>query len=188
MPYEGGGSIRITRSYGGSKSRIEPRLRFIVVVDDASALVGQRLAGRDAGAMGAHGDAYPWFLIVLTVVLAPTAAALPGSHVEVGLPSILSELGVAALLGLSLAMLNELASLAGQLLGMQFSFSLVNLLDPNSEVQTPLLSQMLSLFEITVLLAAGLHRTILAALLHTFFVVPLGPVWHPAESAFPWLA
>ena len=87
---------------------------------------------------------------------------------------MLGELGVAALLGLSLAMLNELASLAGQLLGMQFSFSLVNLLDPNSEVQTPLLAQMLRLLEITVLLAAGLHRTILAALLHTFAVVPLG--------------
>jgi flagellar biosynthetic protein FliR len=114
------------------------------------------------------------FLVVLTVVLAPIAAALPGSHIEVGLRSILGELGVAALLGLSLAMLNELASLAGQLLGMQFSFSLVNLLDPNSEVQTPLLSQMLGLLEITVLLAAGLHRTILAALLHTFVVVPLG--------------
>ena len=114
------------------------------------------------------------FLLVLTLVLAPAAAGLPGSHIELGVRSILGELGVTAVLGLSLCMLNELASLAGQLLGMQFSFSLVNLLDPNSQVQTPLLSQMLSLLEITVLLAAGLHRTILAALLHTFAVVPLG--------------
>lgn len=125
------------------------------------------------------------FLVVLTVVLAPIAAALPGSHVEVGLQSILGELGVAALLGLSLALLNELASLAGQLLGMQFSFSLVNLLDPNSEVQTPLLSQMLGLLEITVLLAAGLHRTILAALLHTFLVVPLGSGIAPRDIGLP---
>lgn len=125
------------------------------------------------------------FLIVLTLVLAPVAASLPGSHVEVGFRSVLGELGVAALLGLSLAMLNELASLAGQLLGMQFSFSLVNLLDPNSEVQTPLLAQMLGLLEITVLLAAGLHRTILAALLHTFTVVPLGSGLAPREVGLP---
>ncbi len=125
------------------------------------------------------------FLAVLTVVLAPAAAALPGSHVEIGLASILAELGVAALLGLSLAMLNELASLAGQLLGMQFSFSLVNLLDPNSEVQTALLAQMLGLLEITVLLAAGLHRTILAALLHTFLVVPLGSGLAPRDLGLP---
>ena len=82
-------------------------------------------------------------------------------------------------------MLNELASLAGQLLGMQFSFSLVNLLDPNSEVQTPLLAQMLSLLEITVLLAAGLHRTILAALLQTFAVVPLGSGLAPRDVGLP---
>jgi flagellar biosynthesis protein FliR len=125
------------------------------------------------------------FLIVLTAVLAPAAAALPGSHVEVRLESILSELGVAALLGLSLAMLNEVASLAGQLLGMQFSFSLVNLLDPNSEVQTALLAQMLGLLEIMVLLAAGLHRTIIAALLHTFLVVPLGSGLEPRDIGLP---
>ena len=125
------------------------------------------------------------FLVVLTFVLAPIAAALPGSHVEVGLQSVLGELGVAALLGLSLALLNELASLAGQLLGMQFSFSLVNLLDPNSEVQTPLLSQMLGLLEITVLLAAGLHRTILAALLDTFLAVPLGSGLAPRNIGLP---
>jgi flagellar biosynthesis protein FliR len=125
------------------------------------------------------------FLAVLTLVLAPVAAGLPGSHIEVGLQSVLGELGVAALLGLSLAMLNELASLAGQLLGMQFSFSLVNLLDPNSQVETPLLAQMLSLFEITVLLAAGLHRTILAALLHTFAIVPLGSGLAPRGIGLP---
>jgi flagellar biosynthetic protein FliR len=125
------------------------------------------------------------FLVILTVVLAPAAAALPGAHIDVGLVSVLGELGVAALLGLSLAMLNELASLAGQLLGMQFSFSLVNLLDPNSDVQTPLLGQMLGLLEITVLLAAGLHRTILAALLHTFLVVPLGAGLAPRNAGLP---
>lgn len=125
------------------------------------------------------------FLVALTLVLTPVAASLPGAHVEVGLQSVLGELGVAALLGLSLAMLNELASVAGQLLGMQFSFSLVNLLDPNSEVQTPLLAQMLSLLEITVLLAAGLHRTILAALLQTFAVVPLGSGLAPRDVGLP---
>jgi flagellar biosynthesis protein FliR len=125
------------------------------------------------------------FLVVLTALLSPVAAALPGAHVEVGVQSILGELGVAALLGMSLAMLNELASLSGQLLGLQFSFSLVNLLDPNSEVQTPLLSQMLGLLEITVLLAAGLHRTILTALLHTFLVVPLGAGLAPRDIGLP---
>jgi flagellar biosynthetic protein FliR len=124
-------------------------------------------------------------LVVLTAVVSPVAASLPGAHVEISVRSIMGELGVSALLGLSLAMLNELASLAGQLLGMQFSFSLVNLLDPNSQVQTPLLAQMLGLLEITVLVAAGLHRTILYALLHTFVVVPLGAGLAPRDVGLP---
>lgn len=125
------------------------------------------------------------FLLVLTAVLAPLAAGLPGARVEIGVRSVMGELGVSALLGLSLAMLNELASLAGQLMGLQFSFSLVNLLDPNSSVQTPLLAQMLGLFEVTVLLASGLHRTILAALLHTFVVVPVGAGLAPRDAGLP---
>lgn len=122
------------------------------------------------------------FLLVLTLLLAPVASAVPGSQIELNLRSILGELGVTALLGLSLCLLNELASLAGQLLGMQFSFSLVNLLDPNSRVETTLLAQMMGLLEVTVLLAAGLHRTILVALLHTFAVVPLGAGLAPRDT------
>lgn len=121
-------------------------------------------------------------LIVLTVTVAPIAAALPAAHAELGLRPVLGELMVSALLGLSLTLLNELVSFTGQLLGIQFSFSLVNLLDPNSQVQTPLLAQMLGIFEIAVLLAAGLHRTILAALLGSFLVVPLGAGLAPRSA------
>lgn len=118
-------------------------------------------------------------LIVLTAVIAPIAVTLPAAHAELGLRTVLGELSVSALLGLSLALLNELVSFTGQLLGIQFSFSLVNLLDPNSQVQTPLLAQMFGMFEIAVLLAAGLHRTILAALMSSFLVVPLGAALAP---------
>jgi flagellar biosynthetic protein FliR len=57
---------------------------------------------------------------------------------------------------------------------MQFSFSLVNLLDPNSKIETPVLGQMLSWLGILVLIAAGLDRTLLAALVRSFRTVPVG--------------
>ena len=82
-------------------------------------------------------------------------------------------------------MLNELSSLAGQLLGMQFSFSLVNLLDPNSEVQTPLLAQMLSLLEITVLLAIGFIGRFSRRCFTHLLVVPLGSGLAPREIGLP---
>lgn len=128
------------------------------------------------------------FLVALTGLLTPLAAALKGAHPVIDIRSVLGELGVSAVLGLTLAMLNELASLAGQILGLQFSFSLVNLLDPNTSVQTPLLSQMLGLFETTVLLAAGLHRVLLAALLRTFVTVPVGAGVAPRGIGLPLIA
>ena len=56
----------------------------------------------------------------------------------------------------------------GNLLGCQFSFSLVNLLDPNTMMETPVLGQMLTWLGVLVLLNAGLHRTLLMALMRSF--------------------
>ena len=54
------------------------------------------------------------------------------------------------------------------MLGFQFSFSLVNLLDPDAPIQVPLLSQMFSLMGTMILLASGLHRDILLAFLRSY--------------------
>jgi len=61
-------------------------------------------------------------------------------------------------------------------LGFQFSFSLVNLMDPNAPVQIPLMGQLFGLLGTLTVLGAGLHRTMLAALLRTFATAPVGTV------------
>jgi flagellar biosynthetic protein FliR len=63
---------------------------------------------------------------------------------------------------------------AGQILGLQLSFSLVNLLDPNSPIQTPLLGDLFQLMGTLVVLAAGLDRILLASLVRSFHAAPLG--------------
>lgn len=117
------------------------------------------------------------FTLVLTWLLAPIAASLPGVHAHLGIIPVLSELTTGLIFGLSLTLLMEVLGFAGQVLGFQFSFSLVNVLDPNSSVDTPLLSQFLQLIGVLVILAAGLDRTLLAALMRTFTVVPVGSAW-----------
>lgn len=117
------------------------------------------------------------FTVVLTWLLAPAAANFPGVHPELGMMPVLSELTTGLIFGLSLSLLMEILSFAGQVLGFQFSFSLVNVLDPNSSVETPLLSQFLKLIGVLVILGAGLDRTLLAALMRTFVIVPVGTVW-----------
>jgi len=57
---------------------------------------------------------------------------------------------------------------------LQFSFSLVNLLDPASAIQTPLLGDLFQLMGTLVLLGAGLDRILLASVVRSFHAVPLG--------------
>lgn len=117
------------------------------------------------------------FAIVLAGLLAPIAANHPGEVPVLGFMPVLGELSTGLLFGLSLTLLMEVLSFSGQLLGLQFSFSLVNVLDPNSSIETPLLSQLLNLVGLLVILAAGLDRTLVSALMHTFAAVPVGTAW-----------
>lgn len=114
------------------------------------------------------------FVITIAILLAPAIAVVPGARVALDMASILGELGVGLMLGLSLMLLNEALLFAGALLGMQFSFSLVNLVDPNSMIETPVLGQMLGWLGVLVVIGSGLDRTVLAALVHSFGVVPVG--------------
>jgi len=123
------------------------------------------------------------FVVVLTVLLTPIAASPIGPAPELGLVAVLGELTTGMLFGICLTLLMEMLNFAGQLLGLQFSFSLVNILDPNSPIETPLLSQMLNLVGLLVIIAAGLDRTLLSALMHTFVAVPVGTAWLATKTS-----
>lgn len=114
------------------------------------------------------------FVFALTILLGPAVAAVPGAHAEIGVGSIAGELGVGLVFGLGLMMLSEALVFAGTLLGMSFSFSLVNLLDPNTHVDTPVLGQMLGWLGVLVILGAGLDRVLLEAVVRSFAMVPVG--------------
>ena len=110
----------------------------------------------------------------IAFLLAPLVAALPHAAAEITLPAILGELAVGLVYGLSLTLLSEMLLFAGQIAGMQFSFSLVNLMDPATSIQTPLLGDLFQLMGTLVILSAGLDRVLLASLARSFRTVPLG--------------
>jgi flagellar biosynthetic protein FliR len=114
------------------------------------------------------------FVIAMTVLLAPAIAVVPGARPVFDGQALLGELGVGVVFGLSLMLLNEALTFAGTLLGLQFSFSLVNLLDPNSMIETAVLGQMLSWLGVLVIIGSGLDRSLLAAFVRSFSVVPVG--------------
>ena len=114
------------------------------------------------------------FVFAMTLLLAPLVGSGRGAVSEITMGGVLGELAVGLVFGLSLMMLSEMVLFAGAMLGMEFSFSLVNLIDPNSKVETPVMADMLGWVNILVLLGAGLHRTLLAAVMRSFNAVPVG--------------
>ncbi len=122
------------------------------------------------------------FVFAVTLLLAPAVGAVPDARPSLDMMAVLGELGVGLVFGLALMMLNEALMFAGTLLGMQFSFSLVNLLDPNSKIETPVLGQLLSWLGTLVLINTGLDRTLLAALVRSFRSVPVGHAMIQAKT------
>jgi flagellar biosynthesis protein FliR len=114
------------------------------------------------------------FCGAVAYLLAPLVAALPRAQPEISFSALLGELAVGLVYGLLLTLLSEMLVFAGQIAGFQFSFSLVNLLDPSSPIQTPLLGDLIQLLGTLVLLAAGLDRILLASLVRSFRAAPLG--------------
>jgi len=114
------------------------------------------------------------FAGAVAFLLAPLVASSPNAHAEISLSALLGEVAVGLVYGLTLALLNEMLLFAGQIAGAQLSFSIVNLLDPTSSIETPLMSDLFQLMGTLVLLAAGLDRIVLASMIRSFHAVPLG--------------
>ena len=114
------------------------------------------------------------FVGALAYLLAPLVAALPLAQVSVSFSALLGELAVGLVYGLTLTLLTEMMLFAGQVAGMQFSFSAVNLIDPTSSIQTPLLGDLFQLMGTLVVITAGLDRILLASVVRSFRAVPLG--------------
>ncbi len=114
------------------------------------------------------------FVLAVAWLLGPLVATLPNAHAEITFPAILGELAVGLVYGLALAFVNETLLFAGQVAGFQFSFSLVNVMDPSSPIETPLLGDLFQLMGTLAILAAGLDRILLASVVRSFRAVPLG--------------
>lgn len=123
------------------------------------------------------------FVGAIAYLLAPLVSTLPNAHAQISYSSLIGELSVGLIYGLTLTLLNEMLLFAGQILGAQFSFSMVNLMDPTSNIQTPLLGDLFQLMGTLVIIAAGLDRILLASLVRSFKVVPIGTFLFAPTSA-----
>ena len=79
-------------------------------------------------------------------------------------------------LGFAVLLLFVGVQFAGQLVGLQMGFGIVNVIDPQSSNQVSIIGQFLNILAILILIAINGHHMILTGLVNSFEIVPLGGV------------
>lgn len=114
-------------------------------------------------------------VILLTVLLAsanPPQVAPAG--VADGMAAFLSETLVGFLIGLSVMLVFEAAQFAGQVVGMQVGLSLVSLLDPQTQADSPVLSVFLQTLLLLLFLQLNVHHWLVRGMFESVRWLPCG--------------
>ncbi len=143
-------------------------LARVAAVVGASPLIGSRNVPMrlKAGLVG-----------ILTLLLLP-AVSLPQSQPQLELlPYLLllgREMGVGLLLGFCVTAAFAIFQLIGQFIDMPIGFGMVNVLDPTSQSQMPIVGQFQYLLAMGIFLLINGHHGIILALGRSLELIPLG--------------
>jgi len=115
--------------------------------------------------------------VALTALLYPVYGAVQLESSGLGWVQIcVGEVVVGLLLGLTLQFILEAAQMAGQILGVQAGFSLVSILDPQTQADTPVISTFIQLITLLIFLELNVHHWLLRGLAASFAYLPPGSV------------
>lgn len=114
-------------------------------------------------------------VVAFTLLLYPTVGASLGSRALADWPLfVITEFIVGAGMGIATNVVFEAAQLSGQVLGIQMGYSLVNILDPQSQVDTPVVSMFYQSIVMLLFLQMDVHYWLLRAIGNSFRYVPPG--------------
>src|SRR5580698_1895885 len=114
-------------------------------------------------------------VITITAVLYPVYSAhLPAFSVSQWPVIVGSEMLVGIAMGLATNAVIEGAQLAGQILSVQMGYSLVNILDPNTQVENTVVAFFHQSLAMLIFLALDVHFWILRAVARSFEYLPPG--------------
>jgi flagellar biosynthetic protein FliR len=155
---------------------LDPQTIVLAIV-----LVGTRIAGLMTFAPFFGSLAISWRVkAVLTVLLTFLLYPLYGHRTPVHEMSLftvmLGEVAIGMMFGLAMQLIFEGAQIAGQIAGMQVGYSLVSLIDPQTEVDTPVLSVFHQSVVMLIFLQLGVHHWMLRGIANSFESVPPGTV------------
>lgn len=114
-------------------------------------------------------------VITITAVLCPVYATHLSPVAASQWPMVAaSEMLVGIAIGLATNAVFEAAQLAGQVLSVQMGYSLVNILDPNTQVENTVVAMLHQSIAMLIFLALGVHRWVVRAVAHSFDYLPPG--------------
>lgn len=87
---------------------------------------------------------------------------------------VISEAAVGLLMGLSVRVVLEGMQIAGQLAGAQLGFSLAAIIDPQTNIETPVLAVFHQMIALLIFLQLDVHHWILRAIAKSFEYLPVG--------------
>ncbi|MBZ5573063.1 MAG: flagellar biosynthetic protein FliR [Acidobacteriia bacterium] len=113
--------------------------------------------------------------LAVTALLYPVhRPELPGSGALGWVGVVSGELMVGMLLGLAVQFVIEAAQMAGHILGVQAGYSLVTLLDPQTQADTPVMATFNQLVALLIFLQLNVHHWLLRGLAASFTYLPPG--------------
>ncbi|HYA25180.1 MAG TPA: flagellar biosynthetic protein FliR [Terriglobales bacterium] len=114
-------------------------------------------------------------VIAITAVLYPVYSTHLGPIAASRWPMVVaSEMLVGIAIGLATSAVFEAAQLAGQVLSVQMGYSLVNILDPNTQVENTVVAMLHQSIAMLIFLTLGVHRWLVRAVAHSFDYLPPG--------------
>jgi flagellar biosynthesis protein FliR len=113
--------------------------------------------------------------VTMTAVLYPSFGSRVGAVSTTEWPLLLgTELLLGVAIGITTNLVFESAQLAGQIFSVQMGYSLVNILDPMTQVDTTVLSVFSQTMALLIFLSLDVHHWIIRAVAHSFDYLPPG--------------
>jgi flagellar biosynthetic protein FliR len=153
---------------------------FAVAILARALPIGLRAGGLMTFAPFFGNDAVPpslkaIFTLVLTAVL---YTAAPVVQIPLTVASwtrvAASEAFIGLMMGLTVHLIFEGVQVAGQLTGMQLGFSLASVIDPITNIETPVIATFYQMFALLIFLQLNVHHWLLKMLVKSFTYVPVG--------------
>jgi len=114
-------------------------------------------------------------MLLITMILFPLFPSIhipfPTHVLSFGL-AIGSEVMIGVIIGFSIRLLFTAIQLAGQLVGFQMGFAIVNVMDPQTSAQVSIIAQFKNIVAILVFLSVNAHHWFIRAIVSSFQLVP----------------